>query len=212
MKKILTAGTFLLILDAMVFPRNLWSFSASYDQKISSNNQTIATFFIQIKDAKMRAESKTPGFDQVVVRNDSGYYNYSPVTKQGIKLPPQMQRRNLADDIPQYMEFLKRNNATQIGSATVDDFETDIYQFEDPQGLGTTSVWLWREKNFPLKIEVKGQGGLTVVELFNVQVDVPLDDAIFELPPDVKISELAPTVPTPQAPVKPTAPTEVKTP
>ena len=189
MKKILFLSTIGLIVSlANPWTVQALAFSVSYDQVISSNNQQVQ-FAVKVKDKDVRVESSVGGVKSIMIKNKSGYFNYLPTQNKAIKIPEQMQRPNLTDDLPDFGGFLKRNKATVAGSETVQGHNTDIYQFVGPGGA-ETKVWLWKEKQFPLKIEVKEASHVATIDLTNIQFDPATDETTFQLPPNVKITDL----------------------
>lgn len=179
------AAVFLVFLGAAGAP--LFAYTASYVQDITTNGNTIATFRVYIKDNKLRIESNWMDNPQVMIRNESGYYNYLPNQNIAIQIPPSAQRRNLADDLPHYQEFLEKNQAQTVGTEIYENKEVGIYEYDDPNGFGRTRVWLWREKSFPLKIEVSGPQGTLTVKLTEVKIGQEINDNLFRLPEDVRI-------------------------
>ena len=168
----------------------LFAFAVSYDQKVSVNQSPIATIKVIVKDEKMHAESNFGGMTSVMIRNESGVYSYLPAQKMATKIPASMDRPNLTRDLPHFMDFLNKNGATKIGSEKIAAYDCDIYKFTEPTIKKDAKAWIWKEKGFPVKIEVNATEGLTVVELTNIQFTVNPDDATFKLPADAKIIDL----------------------
>ena len=167
------------------------AFSVSYDQNITANGVPVAHFKIIFHNSNIRAEflgeNSVPA--GIMFRNGSGYYNYNPQTKVAARVPQNMQQPNLTDDLPAYDAYLKRNNAILAGTETLDGRETDIYTFKDPLGHGDVKTWVWKEKMFPVKIEVTGPEGVTTVQFSNIQFDPPVTETDFELPADTKVMD-----------------------
>ena len=189
MKKILFLSIIgLIVLVADLWTAQAWAFSVSYDQIISSNNQQVK-FAVKVKDKDVRVESDLGGAKSIMIKNKSGDFNYLPAQNKAIKIPEQMQRPNLTDDLSNFGEFLKKNKATVVGSEIVQGHNTDIYQFVSPAGANT-KVWLWKEQQFPLKIEVKEANHAMTIDLTNIKFDPTTDETTFQLPPNVKIADL----------------------
>ena len=60
------------------------------------------------------------------------------------------------------------------------------------------SVWLWKEKNFPVKIEVTSAAGSTTIDFENVKFDPEIAANLFQVPEGVKVMDL----PIPPAPAE----------
>jgi hypothetical protein len=176
------------LLVLFFFPRQAAAFSLSYDQTVWVNGNEVAAFKVATKDGRLRVESNWDGMPSVMLRNETGYYNYIPSKNKAVKIPKGMQRPNLADSLPHYEEFLKKNHARKIGSESVRGYETNIYKYMDSQGLGETKVWLWIVRPLPIKIERIGNEGLMIIELSNFELDAPLTDSQFQLPVETEIS------------------------
>lgn len=164
-----------------------YSFSVSYDQTVSLDNNPIAEVKVIVKDDSMRAESKFGDMTSVMFRNETGVYSYLPAEKVATKIPPSMDAPNLTRDLPDFMNYLQKNSGTKIGTEVLNGLDCDIYEFNEPTIQKLSKAWIWREKSFPVKIEVPAPEGLTVVQLSNIQFDPPTDPAVFQLPAETEI-------------------------
>ncbi len=166
------------------------AFSTSFQQKISQGTLTI-DLKVQMKEKKMRVESNFGGVPSVTIRNDHGTYHYNPGQKTATKIPAELARPNVADELPNFTQFLKKQKAKLVGSETVDGHACDVYQFKDPATFADAKAWVWKEKNFPLKIEIGSPTrGLTRIEMRDIQWDQAIDDGIFELPAGLTVVDL----------------------
>jgi outer membrane lipoprotein-sorting protein len=75
---------------------------------------------------------------------------------------------------------------TYLGTATVDGHLCDVYQWTD-QGT-TEKMWIWKEKSFPVKMEVTTSSGTMTTEYKNI-VFGTLSNDLFQLPADVQIMQ-----------------------
>ena len=171
--------------------------SVTFDQQVSVKGTAIATVKVWSKDDLMKAESEFHGMKLILLRNPKGTFTYNPAQKQATKLPKAIEKTNLTAQLPHYLEFLKKNQAVKAGSETVDGRECDIYTFTEPVIRRSARAWIWREKKFPVKIEVESPGGSTIVELKNIQFDPKLAESDFELPKDIKVLEIPEMPPLP---------------
>ena len=171
-----------------------------FDQKISVNGNPIALVKVQSKADLMKAESEFQGMKLILVHNAKGTFSYSPLQKQAAKLPKAVEKTNLTAQLPHYLEFLEKNKAVKTGTETLEGRECDVYTFIEPVIRREAKAWIWREKKFPLKIEVASPGGATLIELINIQFDPQMKDADFELPGDVKVIEIPDTFAPPPPP------------
>lgn len=170
-----------------------FSFSVSYDQKVTLEKNVLAVIKVLVQDEKMSAQSSFNGMESIILRNETGTYSYMPSQKMATKIPAAMDRPNLTRDLPRFMDFLKQNEGKKVGSETVEGKACDIYTFTEPTLKREAKAWVWAEKNFPLRIEVPSPEGLTLVELSNIQFDPKIPENQFKLPADVKVIDLEAT-------------------
>ena len=186
MKKIiLLAASFLFLMSGLLIQTG-FAFQAVFDQEISVGGEQIGKFKIHLKDNKMRVESLGGPVRAILIRNSDGLFNYLPDRNVAARMT-QASHANLADDIPNYMDYLKENNASKLGSETVNGYPCDIYEFFEPISRGKSKAWVWTGKNFPVKIEVDTPQGLTIVTFANIQLDTEIDDELFKVPSSVQI-------------------------
>lgn len=181
----------LLVLFLSLFTTQAFAFSVSYDQKVSVDGNPVANIKVIVKDENMWAESDFGGMKTVMLRNESGNYSYVPANNVATKIPAEMDRPNLTRDLPHFVDFLKAHNGEKIGAETLEGKECDVYKFVEPMVQKEAKAWVWKEKQFPVKIEVPAPEGLTVVELNNIQFDPKTDAATFSLPKEAKIIDFA---------------------
>lgn len=85
---------------------------------------------------------------------------------------------------------------TYLGTETVDGKLCDKYQYTD-QGI-TTTVWIWKDKSFPIKEETVSSSGTDTIEYQNI-VFAPLSDSLFAVPSSVTMQPY-PCYPMPSIP------------
>ena len=185
---------FLLFMAAVIslsLAQEAFAFSASFQQKITQGTLVIQ-LKIQMKEKKMRVESTFTDKTTVMIRNESGTYQVAPNEKTVLKIPAELDRPSLADELPDFTQFLKKQSAKLTGSETVDGHACDIYEFKDPATLADSKAWVWKEKKFPVKIEIGSPvSGITRIEMTDIRLDQPIDDKAFELPAGLPVTDLA---------------------
>lgn len=190
-----------LLFSMLTVSAQAWAVTVSYDQKVSVDNNPVATLNVLVQDDKMRAESDFNGVKSILYRNEKGTFTYMPAQKLAAQMPPMLDRPNITRDIPRYQEFLTQNNGVKAGAETVNGVECDIYTFTEPNINRPGKVWMWREKSFPVKIEVEAPEGKTTIEILNINFSPAVSEADFQVPDGVKIfdpMEAAPQLPTPE--------------
>jgi outer membrane lipoprotein-sorting protein len=163
-----------------------WGLSASYDQRVTTGGDIVESA-VRIKDGQMRIESIADGERIIVFKNPQGYFSYLPDEGFAMRLSDAERAYQPIAQVEDYASFLQEQQATVIGSETVNGYACDIYQYADPQGEGSVTAWVWRERQFPVKVELGGLEGTTVAELTNIQLDIPLAESEFALPDGVEV-------------------------
>ena len=159
--------------------------SISYDQKLTNNGQ-VTTQKILVSGDRFRMESFVQGMHTVMIRNQDGVFSYIPETGMGMKLTGvDPSQEPVAGE---YLSYLKDQNAKKLREETVQGTACDVYQYSD-KGK-TTTAWVWREKQFPVKFEMQGPDGLMVAELTNIQFGAPAPAAAFTLPANVQMMDM----------------------
>ena len=202
---------FVLTLSAFGFSGVAFASGYIYDQKVSLDGQHVATLKIVAQDSQIKAESDFQGIKIIMLRGPQGTFSYYPEKKMAAKIPQESDPPNLTALIPQFQDYLAKSAAKKTGAETVDGKECEIYEFIEPSLDKPAKVWMWKEKQFPLRIEVTAPDGLTLIELQNIEFDPQIPAAAFSLPPDVQIVDMenppaeettpqsAPAEPEPQA-------------
>ncbi len=200
-----------LTMSVVLSAGSAMAFNGSYEETISMAEKQVAKFKVTAKGDFVKTEFLNDQQPELVLKNAQGTYRVIPEQKVALKLPDLGQKANLLDDLDNYQEFLKQNQAKVIGAEKVQDQDTDIYEFIDPMTQKNARAWVWKEKNLPLKIEVQANEGLLSVELTKVDTTTPIDDSVFNVPQEFKVVELKPApqpeaIPTPDAEASQPAP------
>ncbi len=178
-----------MVLGACLVGGKAEALSASYDQTVTQGSQVV-TGHVILHDEEFRMEATVNGQTAVTIRNASGIYTYLPKEGMAMKLPGLDPSQQPIQHTGNYQQYLHERQAERIGTETVDGHPCDVYRFVDPSIQGTTTAWVWTEKQFPVRMELEGSNGKTVVELTNIQLGVAVPDAAFQLPAGVQVMEL----------------------
>ena len=178
-----------VVLGVCVAAAEAQAFSAMYDQKVTQGSQMM-NGKVTMKDEMFRMEATVNGQTAVTIRNASGIYTYMPKEGMAMKMPELGLSQQPVQHTGNYQQYLEERHAERIGADTIDGHPCEMYRFTDPSVEGTTTAWVWTEKQFPIKMEIDGTKGKTVVELTNIQLGVAVQDAMFELPADVQVMDM----------------------
>ncbi len=193
-----TRFVWVLITGALIGSGSALAFTGSYEETISMAEKQVAKFKVTAKADFVKTEFLNDQQPELVLKNAQGTYRVIPEQKVALKLPDLGEKANLLDDLDNYQEFLKQNQAKVIGSEKVQEQDTEIYEFIDPMTQKNARAWVWKEKNLPLKIEVQANEGLLSVELTKIDTTTPIEDSVFDVPQGFKVVELKPA-PQPEA-------------
>ncbi len=150
----------------------------------------VVTGRVTIKDEMFHMEATMDGQATVTIRNATGIYTYLPKEGMAMKMPGLDPSQQSVQHTGNYQQYLQERHAERIGTETVDGHGCDVYRFTDPSMKGTTTAWVWTEKQFPIRMEISGSNGKTVVELTNIQLGVAVPDAVFQLPAGVQVMDM----------------------
>ena len=167
----------------------VWARSVSYDQKTVMDDE-VTTAKVIIQDEKFRMEAVQEGTTTVAIRNDQGIFTYLPDEHLAMKLPAlETSQGGVAGDINDYVGYVNERNGKVIRQETVNGTLCDVYEFADPANNNATTAWVWKEREFPLRLETDGPEGHIVTEFVNIQFDVPVSPSLFEIPAGVEMTD-----------------------
>ncbi len=178
---------FLLSAFLFLFSRQAMAMTVSYEQKVSVNNNVIATVKVLTRDETMRAESDFNGMKTVMFRNPKGLFSYLPSQNIATQIPASLDRPNLTRDIPKFKSLLDSYKAEKIGEEKFGDYDCEVYSYTEPMLQKPAKAWLWKEKSFPVKIEVDAPEGMTRIEIVNINFAPAVNDKDFEVPESAKM-------------------------
>ena len=165
------------------------AFSVSYDQKTTQGRE-VTTGEVSMKDEMFRMDMTADGQTMAIIHNASGTYTYMPAEGMAMKLAALNPSQQPVEGAEDYLQYLNEGQAEKIGNETVDGHACDIYRFNDPETKGTVTVWVWTEKQFPVKMEFDGAKGKMLMEFRNIHLGTNIPDSLFELPPGVQVMDM----------------------
>lgn len=174
------AGSFPFIGKSLLYAENKFS-SLQADTVIESPGmgKTMGKFFIKGKKVRLETNSTdAAGTDMVTLYDGQKAYVYFPAQNMAMVTPaPQVEQQMPTPNA----EF----NKEIVGQEAIDGKLCDIYQLKDAKG-SSYKVWVARDIEFPVKSEAAG------VKTYykNIQVNVSLDDRLFELPQGTQVQDM----------------------
>lgn len=184
----------------------------SYDQIVTSPAQGTMTSKVWIKGNNMRIEQIAEGEKMITLMKEGAIYLYYPSQKMAIKMDISAGAGQGGQENPKdMMEYLRNIEAKPLGQERIEGQLCDVYQITYPQtGLpadlsseasakGEASpkakIWVWREKNFPLKSVMTVGGETLTTEYRNVQMGINISDSLFQIPPGTQIMDMSQMMP-----------------
>ncbi len=159
--------------------------SVKYDMLVTSPGVETITTKIWIKNNKMRMEMTVEGQLIVTLLDMDAYtmYLYYPDQNMAMKVTyePTESAIEEAQSIPDY-------NPTIIGTETMDGKVCLVVEYTI-EGQ-TVKLWIWKDKGFPIRVEMTTTEGKIVIEYKNIEfIDIP--DSMFEVPEGVPITDMS---------------------
>lgn len=158
--------------------------SVKYDMLVTSPGVETITTKVWIKNNKMRMEMTAEG--QLIITlldmDAQTMYLYYPDQNMAMKVTyePTESAMEEAQSITDY-------NPTIIGTETMDGKVCLVVEY-NIEGQAV-KMWIWKDKGFPIRVEMATTEGTIVVEYKNIEfVDIP--DSTFQLPEGVEIIEI----------------------
>jgi outer membrane lipoprotein-sorting protein len=141
---------------------------------------------------RMRVTVMIDGRQRVIIVRGGVSFLYEDGSDEGMKMPLQKQ---MIDQTTLIAEFLSKQDAwkkAKTGSEEVGGRTCDVYPFTDTSGGKVTKgkVWLWADKNFPLRIIQESEGQSVIIEHSDVQINEDVSPTIFQIPTGVKFSDV----------------------
>ena len=143
-------------------------------------------------DALLQYFSKTinidpaiiPAYVKNIISKNNEEKEANKLCNSMVRLIRSPEKSESFDDYKSYMESL---NAEIVGSEKIGAYACDIYEFKDPRTNATSKVWLWKDRQFPVKSEMTFMGNTVTTQMEEIKIDIPISDSEFTLPPSVDI-------------------------
>ena len=149
--------------------------SDRYDFEASYAGMTIPTT-VWLKGNKMRTEASIPGMgDSISIIDFDAQTMYTQIGGQTMTvdigqapISPVAQAFSIEDYSPAI-----------VGTETIDGKECAVVEYTIADA--DTTMWIWKEYGFPVKVESITTQGTVTVEYKNIDFS-PIDDSMFEIP------------------------------
>ncbi|MFH1483877.1 MAG: DUF4412 domain-containing protein [Chloroflexota bacterium] len=167
---------------SQIFAQAAGIVSVKYDMTITAPGTPTTTAKVWLEKNKMRTEFTAEGQTvvQLVDMDVRTMYMYIPAENMAMKMDFSQAPEAPTQNIEEYKPVV-------IGTETLDGKVCLVVEYTD-EGTKTKS-WMWKEKGFPIRVEMATPEGTTVMEFKNIEfADIP--DSMFELPAGVQIVQM----------------------
>ena len=157
---------------------NAAEFSADMIQKSPMGNTNGKVF---VKGENLRQEMNMGGQNQIMIfQKEKGVVW---ILMPGQRMYMEMAaggEQNMAPPTPEEME--KIGDKKDLGEEKVNGYKCKKFRYtsKDPS-VGTTTIWISKKLNFPIKTEMEGSSGPMSMEYKNIQ-EKELPDSLFKIP------------------------------
>jgi len=183
----------ILLASLQVLAPDAGAYTVSYRQTVTTGQGGAPAIQMRVwvKDDKMRVETDTGSGQGIMIFKDKEMYTYVPQQGMWMKMPHgQDAEFQYVEDSEKYVQYLEKQGAVKTGSETVNGYPCDIYEYKDKQSGADVTAWVWKEKEFPVKMVLAGPGIDSQVLFSNIRVNEPISDEMFEVPRSQKTVDM----------------------
>lgn len=168
---------------SFIAPHNVWAFTAKFRQSMTGPDGSDIVYNVWMNDKKMRMETDFGGEKRVLIfKEDGSRYTYFPGRNLYVKMPGLPVAQSDSSNPVEFVKQLKSQQPENLGSETIDGYLCDVYRYRDANTSSIVTVWVWKEKEFPVKIGFAGGLVENTILFRNIEIDQPVADNIFEIP------------------------------
>jgi len=156
-----------------------------FDMVMTATGSETITITIWQKHQKMREDMTMEGQTVSILFNpdENVMYMYYPTLNYAMEMP--LDESMIPEDPVDNTSDILDYDPNVVGTETIDGKVCAVVAYEMP-GEGSVKMWIWKDKGFPLKMEMTANGQTTTIEYKNISFsDIP--DSAFELPDGVTI-------------------------
>ena len=161
--------------------------SVKYDLQME-NDAVQMTSKVWATESKSRWESTTQGMTSIVIVDNEKnvMYTYDPDSGTALEFDLSSEESNKEDSAIETVKSLEDFDPKIVGVETIDEKLCTVVEYDVlAEGKTTTTkIWIWQKHGFPIRMEMTGPMGKTIMEMKNIEFG-PVDDSMFELPEGV---------------------------
>ena len=171
-----------------------WKQSVTFKGATPDKTRKVAAEIWYLGPDRMRVVFPSEGKMQVILIKSGTALTYEEGSNAGIKMPLQQQLLDMLAQITEIFTKVDSWKKSKVATETVGDKKCDVYVSTETAGGQTVNgkLWLWPEKNFPIRMVAESQGQSMEVEHSDIDVNGEIPAAIFDPPPKMKFIEAPP--------------------
>ncbi|MBD3427317.1 MAG: hypothetical protein GF409_08895 [Candidatus Omnitrophica bacterium] len=191
MKKRIVALIFSMILVVFFAGTSSADFrTAVYKQTLSGGGVPPMVMQVWLKGEQMRIDARPGGRLVITFRRKDGLYNY--VKDQNVLTKvPDIKTEDAIKNPRDFMRYLDGLNLEPVGTEKIGEYECYIYKYTDSYNGFPTTAWIWKAKDFPVKIETITPAGPLQAVFSDIQLNVPVSNEIFDLPENARFVDMS---------------------
>jgi outer membrane lipoprotein-sorting protein len=159
--------------------------SVKFDMVMTGGGMPSLTTKVWLKGEKMKTEATMEGQTviNIIDHGTQTMYMYMPEQNMAFRVTYEQAQGSPVEETMAISQYHPQN----LGTETIDGKVCLVVEYT-VQGASTT-MWIWEEHGFPIKVVTVTDQGTTTIEYKNIQfTDIP--DSEFELPPGVQIMDM----------------------
>lgn len=170
----------------------------SYEQTVVSRTRGIEKIVVStvwVKEEKLRMEQFLEGQEVIILISDGTTYLYYPAFNMALKTETNITVRQSGKYLKEIVEYIEDTKANLWGQEQVNGHLCDIYQIIDPQMEIKSTVWIWKERNLPMKLVVVDNTKTVTTYYSNIRTGINIPDTYFSPPPETCIIDITQMIP-----------------
>ncbi|MDD3088457.1 MAG: hypothetical protein PHT95_00730 [Candidatus Omnitrophica bacterium] len=176
------------IIVSIMFSFVLWAvpaygYTANYKQHVETNDGFVVAYDVWIDEENIKMDAAMiSGERRVLLVNKDGVLAYMPSSDTYIKMNSSPNWPVGTRNPIEFVRWLKTRDKETLPEETIDGYPCLGYRFMDTESGSIVTVWVWKDKDFPVKIVLAGGLIESVTRFSDIKVDIPVPEGTFSLP------------------------------
>lgn len=178
------------LFNVMAGSADYMSKGVSYDYEMTAGDQVIKTRYAY-KNGDVRIEGNAGGYQSVTITKSDAIYMLNMADKTGFKMPKTVGSDTGAEGMGDLKpeETMDKDAVKVIGNEDLNGEPCVVFTTKDKVAGYEMKMWVHKKYGVMMKMEAETPEGKMKLEIKNLKVgDIP--DSEFEIPADIKMSEM----------------------